>query len=125
MMEKNKEKRKFIRVGIKQLTSIIKNHGGGYELVEESTKPTPALINVKDISTGGLRIESKHEIKKGAFLELTIPKIKALNSANITCEVTRSQFKDGEYYHDIGLRFRPANTEDLQQLLKLIKTDLI
>ena len=32
------------------------------------------------------------------------------------------QIKDGEHYHDIGLRFRPSKTEYLQQLLELIKT---
>ena len=122
MIKKHKEKREFIRVGIKHLTSIIKNQGSGYQLIEKSSKATPALINVKDISVGDLRIESKHEIKKGVFLELAIPKIGILNATVVTCEVTRSQFSDGQYYHDIGLRFRPANTEYLQQLLKLIKT---
>ena len=121
-MKKHKEKRKFLRVGVKRLTSIIKNHGGSFDLVEESSESTPTLINVKDISVGGLRIESKFAIKKGLFLELAIPKIKILDAAVVTCEVTRSQFSDGQYYHDIGLRFRPANTEYLQQLLELIKT---
>ena len=80
------------------------------------------MINVKDISVGGLRIESKLEVKKGLFLELAIPKIKTLDAAVVTCEVTRSQFKDGQYYHDIGLRFRPSNTEYLKQFIELIKT---
>ena len=121
-MKEHKEKRKFLRVGVKQLTSIIKNQGGGFELIEESSEPIPALINVKDVSVGGLRIESKLEIKKGLFLELSIPKIQTLNASVVKCEVTRSQFRDGEYHHDIGLRFRPSNTEYLQQLLELIKT---
>ena len=122
MMKKNKEKREFIRVGVKRLTSIIKNHGGGFELIEESSESTSTLINVKDISVGGLRIESKLEVKKGLFLELAIPKIQTLNPSVVKCEVTRSQFQDGEHYHDIGLRFRPSNTEYLQQLLELVKT---
>ena len=120
-MQKHKEKRKFLRVGVKRLTSIIKNHGGSFELVEGSSKSIPALINVRDISVGGLRIESKLEIKKGLFIELAIPKIQTLNASVVKCEVTRSQFKDGEYHHDIGLRFRPSNTKYLQQLLELIK----
>ena len=124
MMQKYKEKRKFLRVGVKQLTSIIKTRGGGYELIKESLKSTPALINIKDISVGGLRVESKLQIKKGIFLELTIPKVKTLDAATVTCEVTRSQFKDGAYYYDIGLRFRPSNTEYLKQLIELIKTNL-
>ena len=124
-MKKNKEKREFIRVGVKRLTSIIKNHGGGFELIEESSESTPILINVKDISVGGLRIESKLEVKKGLFLELAIPKIKTLDATVVTCEVTRSKFQDAQYLHDIGLRFRPANTEYLQQLLELIRTDWV
>ena len=80
------------------------------------------MINVKDISVGGLRIESKLAIKKGLFLELSIPKIQTLNASVVKCEVTRSQFQDGTHYHDIGLRFRPPNTEYLRQLLELIKT---
>ena len=124
-MKKYKEKRKFLRVGVKQLTSIIKNHGGGFDLIEESSESIPTLINVKDISVGGLRIESKLEVKKGLFLELAMPKIKTLDATVITCEVTRSQFQDGQYFHDIGLRFKPANTEYLQQLLELIRTDWV
>ena len=122
-MKKYKEKRKFLRVGVKRLTSIIKNHGGGFELIEESSESTPTLINVKDISVGGLRIESKLEVKKGLCLEWAIPKIKTLDATVVTCEVTRSQFQDGQYFHDIGLRFKPANTEYLKQLLELIKAD--
>ena len=121
-MKKYKEKRKFLRIGVKRLTSIIKNHGGGFELIEESSESIPTLINVKDISVGGLRIESKLKIKKGLSLELAMPKIQTLNASVVKCEVTRSQFKDGEYHHDIGLRFRPSNTKYLQQLLELIKT---
>ena len=124
-MKKYEEKRKFLRVGIKRLTSIIKNHGGGFELIEESSESVPTLINVKDISVGGLRIESKLGIKKGLLLELAIPKIKTLDATVVTCEVTRSKFQDGQYFHDIGLRFRPANTEYLQQLLELIRADLV
>ena len=124
-MKKHKEKREFLRVGVKQLTSIIKNQGGGYELIDKSLAATPTLINIKDISVGGLRIESKHEIKKGIFLELLIPKVKTLEAAVVVCEVTRSRFPDGQLYHDIGLRFRPANTEYLKQLMEFIKSKLL
>ena len=124
-MKKHKEKRKFLRIGVKQLTSIIKSTGGDYELIKESSESTSTLINVKDISVGGLRIESKLEIKKGLFLELAIPKIKNLKAAVVKCEVTRSQFRDGEYHHEVGLRFRPANTDYLQQLLEFVKADSI
>ena len=120
-MKEYKEKRKFLRVGVKRLTSIIKTHGG-FELIEESLQAITTLANVQDISVGGLRLESRLEIKKGIFLELSIPKIQTLNASVVKCEVTRSQYQDGGYYHDIGLRFRPPNTEYLRQLLELIKT---
>ena len=123
MMKKNKEQRKFLRVGVKKLTSIIKSQGGGYELIEESSKPASTLIDVKDISVGGLRIESKFKIKKGVFLELAIPKFKTLDAVVVTCEVTRTRFSDGQYYHETGLRFKPPNTEYLRQLIELIKTN--
>ena len=70
-------------------------------MVEESSDCIPILINVKDISVGGFRIESKLEIKKGLFLELSIPKIQTLDASVVKCEVTRLQFQTGEYHYDI------------------------
>ena len=66
------EKRKFIRVKVRLLTSLVK-HDGAYELIEEAAKPTPTLIEVKDISTGGLCLQSECEFLKGASLEPTMP----------------------------------------------------
>ena len=57
MNDINKEKREFICTKVRWLTSIVK-HEGAYELIEEDEIPTPTLINVKDISTGGLLIVS-------------------------------------------------------------------
>ena len=74
------EKRKFIRIQVRRLTSIVKQQGK-YALLEETPKTDLALIDVKDISTGGLRIESEEEFIKGTSLELTIPKIKKLDGA--------------------------------------------
>ena len=116
-----KEKRKFIRIQVRQLTSIVK-HQEKYELLEEAPKTDLALIDVKDISTGGLRIESEEEFIKGTSFELTIPKIKKLDRAIVKCEVTRSEFNDGNYAYDIGLRFIPANTDYLKELVELLKT---
>ena len=118
----NKEKREFIRIKIKRLSSIVK-HEGIYKLIEEDNVSTPTLINVKDISTGGLRIISKHELLKGSFIDLTIPDIKTLDSAIVKCEVIRSLFDGDNYTYDIGLRFRPPNTDYLKQLVELLKTD--
>ena len=115
-----KEKRKFIRVQVRQLASIVK-HQGKYELLEETPKTDLALIDVKDISTGGLRIESEEEFIKGTSFELTIPKIKKLDRAIVKCEVTRSEFNDGNYIYDVGLRFIPANTDYLKELIGLLK----
>ena len=116
-----KEKRNFIRIQIRRLTSIVK-HQEKYELLEEAPKTDLALIDVKDISTGGLRIESEEEFIKGTSFELTIPKIKKLDRAIVKCEVTRSEFNDGNYTYDVGLRFMPANTDYLKELIKLLKT---
>ena len=118
-----KERRKFIRVGIKKLTSIVKNHTGVYELIPKDKKSIPTLINVKDICLGGLRIESKYEILEGVMLELSIPKVENLDATVIACEVIRSDFKDGEYSYDTALRFSTPNTEYVKQLIDLIRVE--
>ena len=116
-----KEERKFICLQVRRLTSIVKQQGK-YELLEETSKTDLTLIDVKDISTGGLRIESEEEFIKGTSFELTIPKIKKLDRAIVKCEVTRSEFNDGNYVYDVGLRFIPANTDYLKELVELLKT---
>lgn len=116
-----KEKRKFIRLQVRRLTSIVKQRGK-YELLEETLKKDLTLLDIKDISTGGLRIESEDEFIKGTSFELTIPKIKKLDRAIVKCEVTRSEFNDGNYIYDVGLRFIPANTDYLKELIELLKT---
>ena len=115
------ERRKFFRVKLRKLTSLVM-HEGAYEFIEEDAKSTSAKIDVKDISTGGLSLKSKYEFPKDAFLELTVPKIKTLDSAVVKCEVTRSEFNDGNYIYDVGLRFIPANTDYLKELIELLKT---
>ena len=122
MNDVNKEKREFLRTKVKRLTSIVK-HEGVYKLIEEGEISTPTLINVKDISTGGLRIISEYELLKDSFINLTIPDIETLDSAIVKCEVMRSLFDDGNYTYDIGLRFIPPNTDYLKQLVELLKTD--
>ena len=115
-----KEKRKFIRSKLRRLTSIVK-HQGMYELLLEQQKKILTLIDVKDISTGGIRIESKYELMKGASLELTIPKLKTIDSTVLKCEVTRVQYVDGTGEYMIGLRFIPPNTDYLKQFVEAIQ----
>ena len=122
MYDVNKEKREFIRAKVRRLTSIVK-HEGVYKLIEDDEISTPTQINVKDISTGGLSIISGNELMKGSFLDLTIPDIEALDSAVVKCEVIRSLFDSDNHTYDIGLRFKPANTSYLKQLVELLKTD--
>ena len=122
MNDINKEKREFLRTKVRRLTSIVK-HEGVYKLIEEDEISTPTLINVKDISTGGLRILSKYELIKGIFISLTIPNIETLDSAIVKCEVIRSLFDDGNYTYDMGLRFIPPNTDYLKKIVELLKTD--
>ena len=121
MANQKKEQRKFIRLQVRRLTSIVKQQGK-YELLEEALKKDLTLLDIKDISTGGLRIESEDEFIKGTSFELTIPKIKKLDRAIVKCEVTRSEFNDGNYVYDVGLRFIPANTDYLKELIELLKT---
>ncbi len=122
MYDINKEKRAFIRAEVRRLTSIVK-HDRDYKLIEGDEMSTPTQINVKDISTGGLRIISGNELMKGSFLDLTIPVIETLDSAVVKSEVIRSLFESYNHAYDIGLRFKPPNTGYLKQLVELLKTD--
>jgi hypothetical protein len=129
-MNLNKDQRTSLRVGIKQLTSIIKK-GHGHELIKEKNKIEVAIIRIVDLSTGGLCIESKKNLKLGMNFELEMPKIMHLENNLLACEVTRSIFReDPRYYinmgtaqdksyYEIGLKFKNPNTNYLKQLLDL------
>ena len=115
------EKRAYFRVSIDQLTSIIKNSDGNYEVVDKSTKPLDTHINIKDVSVGGLRIESaKEKFKKGTSCEIVLPKVKDLDGKKLKCEVTRASFVEGRCSYDVGLRFIPPNTDYLKKFLEII-----
>ena len=58
MNDVNKEKREFLRTKVNWLTSIVK-YERVYKLIEKDKISTPIPTNVKDISTGGLRIVSE------------------------------------------------------------------
>ena len=119
----NKNKRAFIRVGIKQLTSIVRASGGDYEVVEGDEKTVFTKVKILDISTGGLCIESKNQIKEGVSFDLEIPKIKNLDTYTIRCECTRSIFREdplyNKSYHEVGLKFENPNNKYLKQLYEL------
>jgi hypothetical protein len=129
-MSINKNQRASLRVGIKQLTSIIKK-GHGHELVMGDNKMEVATIRIVDLSTGGLCIESKKTLKLGVKFELEMPKIIHLERNLLDCEVTRSIFReDPRYYlnmgkaqdksyYEIGLKFKAPNTNYLKQLIDL------
>lgn len=135
-MNNKNEKRNSIRVGIKLLTSIIKS-GGDYELVKGSNKMKTITIHIKDISTGGLCIESKEQFRSGVSADIQIPKIKNLDSSLVTCEVMRSVFIEDPLYHinlgtendksyfEVGLKFKNPNTLYLKNLYELAKTNQI
>jgi len=115
------EKRAYFRVSIDRLTSIIKNSDGNYEVVDKSTKPLDTHINIKDVSVGGLRIESaKEKFKKGTSCEIVLPKVKDLDGKKLKCEVTRSMFIESTSFYDVGLKFIPSNTDYLKQYVKII-----
>ena len=115
------KKRRFVRTELRLLASMVKTPMGDYKLLLEQQKKNPTPIDVKDISTGGIRIESKYELMKGASLELTIPKLKTLDSTVLKCEVTRVQYVDGSGEYMVGLRFIPSNTDYLKQFVEAIK----
>jgi len=54
---------------------------------------------------------------KGTSLELTIPKLKTIDSTVLKCEVMRVEFVEGTSEYVIGLRFIPPNTDYLKQLV--------
>jgi len=120
------EQREFFRVSVGRLNSVIRNRSGAFEVVEKSIKPLDTFIELKDVSTGGLRIESaKEEFKKGTPCEIVLPKIKDLDGKKIKCEVSRATFIEAHYVHDIGLRFVPPNTDYLKQFVEIIKIHYI
>ena len=122
-MSINKNQRAFIRVGIKQLTSIVRASGGDYEVVEGDEKTVFTKVKILDISTGGLCIESKNQIKEGVSFDLEIPKIKNLDTYTVRCECTRSIFREDPLYnksfHEVGLKFENPNNKYLKQLYEL------
>ena len=115
------KKRRFVRTELRLLASMVKTPMGDYKLLVEQTKKNPTLIDVKDISTGGIRIESRFELMKGASLELTIPKLKTIDSTVLKCEVTRVEYVDGSGEYVIGLKFIPPNTDYLKQFVAAIQ----
>ena len=135
-MNRIKEHRASLRIGIKRLTSIIKR-GHGHELVKEDNKMGVATIRIVDISAGGLCIESKKTLKSGVNFELEIPEIMHLESNVLTCEVTRSIFREDprcylnmgtakdKSYYEVGLKFKTPNTNYLKQLLDLAQAKKI
>ena len=115
------KKRRFVRTELRLLASMVKTPMGDYKVVLEQQKKNPTLIDIKDISTGGLCIASKFELMKDTFLELTIPKLKTIDSTVLKCEVTRVEYVDGSGEYVIGLKFIPPNTDYLKQLVAAIQ----
>ena len=120
-MENNK--REYLRVSVGRLNSVVKNESGDFEVVEKSIKPLDAPIELKDVSTGGLRIESaKENFRKGTSCDIVLPKLKDLDGKKLKCEVSRVEFIEANYVTDVGLRFIPPNTDYLKQFVEIIKT---
>ena len=128
-MSNIKERRSSIRVGIKKLTSIVKIDAD-YEVIKGDKKLIDETIKIVDISSGGLCIESKKSLKLGVLFELKMPKIMHLESKILSCEVTRSTFREDPFlhkrrvdrdksYYEIGLKFKNPNTEYLNHLVDL------
>ena len=114
------EKRNFLRAKVIKSTCIAKDQGV-YRFVTESTIFIPVKIDVLDISTGGLRLMTEVEILNGTDFDLMIQEIKTLSSKTVKCKVTRSLFHKSDSIYEIGVRFIPANTDYLKQLVELLK----
>ena len=115
------QNRAHFRVSIDRLTSVIKNSDGVFEVVDKSTKPLDTWINIKDVSLGGLRIESsKEKFKKGTSCEIVLPKVKDLDGKKLKCEVTRVRFIGSTSFYDVGLKFTPPNTDYIKQFMGII-----
>ena len=120
------EQREFFRVSVGRLNSVVKNASGAFEVVEKSIKPLDTSIELKDVSTGGLRIESaKEQFKKGTSCEIILPKVKDLDGKKLKCEVSRVRFIEANYVNDIGLKFTPPNTDYLKQFVEIINNHYI
>ena len=120
------DKREYFRVSVGRLTSVIRNSEGTFEVVDKSIKPLDTHVTIKDISTGGLRMESsKEEFKKGTSCEIVLPKVKDLDGKKLKCEVTRSKFIEAHYFYDVGLKFTPPNTDYLKQFVEIINNHYI
>ena len=120
------EDREFFRVSVARLNSVIRNESGAFEVVEKSIKPLDTFIELKDVSTGGLRIESaKEEFKKGTSCEIVLPKVKDLDGNKLKCEVSRARFIDSTSRYDVGLRFLPPNTDYLKKFMGIINNHYI
>ena len=120
------QNRAHFRVSIDRLTSVIKNSDGVFEVVDKSTKPLDTWINIKDVSLGGLRIESsKEKFKKGTSCEIVLPKVKDLDGNKLKCEVSRARFLDSTSRYDVGLRFVPPNTDYLKKFMEIINNHYI
>ena len=123
-------KRGSLRVGIKKLTSIVKK-AGEYVVMPGDDSIKKREIKILDISTGGLCIESKHDLKSGIGFHLEIPKIGNLDATTLQSESTRSIFREDplchlnmgtdkdKSYYEIGLKFKNPNTKYLKQLYEL------
>ena len=120
------QNRAHFRVSIDRLTSVIKNSYGVFEVVDKSPKPLDTWINIKDVSLGGLRIESsKEKFKKGTSCEIVLPKVKDLDGNKLKCEVSRARFIDSTSRYDVGLRFVPPNTDYLKKFMEIINNHYI
>ena len=123
-MSINKDQRISIRVGIKQLTSIVKAAGGDYEVVPGDDKTIFTKAKILDMSSGGLCIEAKKQIKEGVSFDLEIQKIKNLDTHTIRCECTRSIFREdplyNKSYHEVGLKFEQPNNKYVKKLYELV-----
>ena len=117
------EKRLSIRVKVRQLVDLVQIRGK-YQVIKEEANASLKNITIIDISCGGICIEIEKELITGSKLELTILPIGNLPKSTIECEVTRSIISSSFSRYDryeVGLRYKPPNTEYLKNLYEFVK----
>ena len=100
-MKKSSNKRSSIRIGIKQLTSIV-NNGRDYELIKGTDKITATTITIVDISTGEFRcftVQDNSELQ--SFLDRIDAK-EIILPYDEDIEISSSSLINKEYFESIS-----------------------
>ena len=117
------EKRRSIRVKVRQLLDLVQI-SGKYQVIKEEANSSLKNITIIDISCGGICIEIVKKLIIGSKLELTILPTGNLPKSTVECEVTRSIISSSFSHYDsfeVGLKYNSPNTAYLKNLYEFLK----